>query len=91
VTQLRTNILLAMLGILAVAVQIISTRWGLIGDFAGGLLCGLIVLGGMRVLALEIEHAFLPPLVAGGASLLGLGVGIVGSNVTYPGVSWVAP
>ena len=29
-TQLRTNVLLAVLGILAAAVQLISTRWGLI-------------------------------------------------------------
>jgi hypothetical protein len=91
VTQLRTNVLLGVLGILAAAVQIISTRWGLIGDLAGGLLCGLIILGGMRVLALEINHAYLAPLVAGGASLLGLAFGIAGSNVTYPRVSWVAP
>ena len=90
-TQLRTNVLLAVLGILAAAVQIISTRWGLIGGLAGGLLCGLIILGGMRVLALEIEHAYLPPLVAGGASLLGLAFGIAGSNVTYPRVCWAAP
>lgn len=90
-TQLRSNVLLAVLGILAAAVQLISARWRLSGDLAGGFLSGLIILGGMRALALEIEHIYLPPLVAVGASLLGLALGIAGSSVAYPRVFFIAP
>jgi hypothetical protein len=90
-TQLRIGILLAPLSILAAAAQLVATRWGLVGDLAGGLLCGLLVLAGMRVFALETEHLYLPPLAAAAASLLGLGFGIIGSGISYPHGAWAAP
>jgi hypothetical protein len=90
VTTLRTNVLLAALGIFAVAAQLIATRWGLIGDLAGGFLCGLIILAGMRVLALEAEHIYLPLLVASAASLLGLVFGVLGSDIAYSRAAWTA-
>lgn len=90
-TQLRTNILLAALGILAATAQLAVTRWGLIGDFAGGCLCGVILLTGMRVLALEAELIYLPAMFAAAASLVGLALGKAGSGVTYPSAVWAAP
>jgi hypothetical protein len=91
VTQLRTVILLAALGVLAAAAQLTATRWGLIGDLVGGVLCGCILLGGMRLFALDTERIYLPPLVAAVASLLGLVLEKAGSNITYSPVAWTAP
>jgi hypothetical protein len=91
VTQMRTCILLVALGILAAAVQVVATRWGIVGYLAGGLLSGVLIVAGMRVLALEIEKLYLPPLVAAAASLLGLLLGMAGSGVTYSRVVWAAP
>ncbi|MCU1224435.1 MAG: hypothetical protein JWQ42_2528 [Edaphobacter sp.] len=90
-TRLRTNALLAALGIPAAAAQLVATRWGLAGNIVGGFLCGVLVLAGMRVLALEIENIYLPPLVAAVASLLGLVFGVAGSDVVYPPTAWIAP
>jgi len=90
-TKLRTNVLLAALGVLSAAAQLIATRYGIIGDLAGGFLCGVIILAGMRLLALETEHIYLPPLVAAAASLLGLGFGIAGSGVNYSPIVCLAP
>ncbi len=89
-TQLRTNLLLAALGILAAAAQLIATHWGLIGDLAGGFLCGIIILAGTYVLALEITQIYLPPFVAVVASLLGLGLGLVGAEINYTPATWFA-
>ena len=90
-TKLRTNGLLVALGILAGAAQLVAMHWGLVGDLAGGFLCGVLVLAGMRVLALEIENVWLPPLVAAAASLLGLILGVVESDTNYPPTAWMAP
>jgi hypothetical protein len=49
------------------------------------------MLAGMRVLALEIESIWLPPLVAVATSLLGLVFGGAGSDTTYPPMFWMAP
>lgn len=90
-TSLRTNILLASLGIFAAAEQLITTRWGLASNLTGGLLCGLIILIGMKLLALKSEQTWLPPLVAAAASLLGLGFGIAGAGASYSSPAWTAP
>jgi len=91
VTQLRSIVLLAALGILAAAVQLIATRWGLAGDLAGGFLCGMIIFAGIRLLALEVENIYLPSLVAIAASLLGLAFGIAGTGIVYPHAAWASP
>lgn len=90
-TKLQTNVLLAALGVLAAAAQLIATRYGITGDLVGGLLCSVIILAGMRLLALETEHMYLPPLVAAVASLFGLGFGIAGSGVNYSPIVWLTP
>jgi hypothetical protein len=91
VTQLRTNILLVALGILAATSQLVVTRWGVIGDLAGGCLCGVILLAGIRVLALRAERLYLPSLAAAAASLLGLALAKAGSGLAYPSAVWAAP
>jgi hypothetical protein len=91
VTQLRSNIFLVPLGILAVVVQLVATRWGLVGAFAGGFLSGVLIIAGMRVLALEIENIYLPLFIAIPASLVGLAFGIAGWNAPCPSVAWTAP
>lgn len=90
-TSLRTYILLAALGMFAAVAQLIAIRWGLAGDLVGGFLCGLMILGGMGIFALHSGQAWLPPLVAAAASLLGLGFGMVGMNASYPPAAWTAP
>ena len=55
-TRLRTYVLLTALGVFAAIMQLVATRWGLVGDLAGGLLCGVILLGGMRAFAFDVEH-----------------------------------
>ena len=63
-TRLRTYVLLTALGVFAAIMQLVATRWGLVGDLVGGLLCGAILLGGMRAFAFDVEHIYLLPLVA---------------------------
>ncbi len=90
-TQLRTNIPLVALGILAATAQLVAARWGVIADLAGGCFCGVILLAGMRVLALETKRLYMPPIVAAAASLLGLALAETGSGVVYPPAVWTAP
>lgn len=90
-TQMRNYVLLAALGILAAIAQLVATRWGLVGDLAGALLSGLLVLVGTRVLVLEIEKFYLLPIVAAVASSCGLGFAIAGSDVATPHIAWMAP
>jgi hypothetical protein len=90
-TSLRTNILLATLGIFAAAAQLIATRWGLTGDIVGGFLCGLIVMAGLRMFALEPERSLLPTLVAAAASLSGLGLRLAGADTPHPPAVWASP
>lgn len=90
-TQMRNYVLLAALGILAATVQLVATRWGFAGDLVGGLLSGVLVLVGIRVLALEIEKTYLPPIVAAVASLSGIAFTMAGSDVTTPHIAWMAP
>lgn len=90
-TLLRTRILLAAFGIFAAAAQLIATRWGLIGDSVGGFCCGLIVLAGKNILASESAITYFPPLLAALASLAGLGIGMAGSEISYPNAAWLAP
>ena len=89
-TRLRTNVLLAALAIFAAAAQLVSMRWGLIGNLFGGLLCGVILVAGMSLFAVETEQMYLPPLVAATASLIGLGLGIAGSGIAYSSAAWIA-
>jgi len=91
VTELRTNIQIAALGILAATAQLMAARWGLIGILAGGCLCGVILLAGMRVLVLESGRIYLPPIAAAAASLLGIVLAEAGSGVTYTPAAWSAP
>lgn len=90
-TETRTNILLAALAILGAIMQLVATRWGLVGDLAGGLLCGIIILIGMRILAIEIDFVYLPSLVAIAASILGLVLAITGTGISHPKAAWLAP
>ncbi len=89
--QLRTQVLLAALCILAAAVQLLATGWGLVGDLIGGFLSGVLTLLGTRVLAIETENVFLLPFVAAAASLLGLFFGMAGTARVYPPATWAAP
>ncbi len=89
-TQMRNSVLLAALAILAAAAQLVATRWGLVGDLAGGFLSGVLVLVGTRVLMLEIEKTYLMPILAAVASLCGLASAIVGSDLTTPHTAWTA-
>jgi len=91
VTRMRTGVLLLPLGILAAAVQLVSARWGLAGALAGGFLCGVLTIAGMRALALESENIYLPPLAAAASSVLGLLLGISAAGAAYPHAAWVAP
>jgi hypothetical protein len=91
VTQLRTTVLLISLGILGGAEQLVATGWGLVGNLIGGLLCGFILLAGIRALALDVERLYLPPLVAAVASLLGLVLAKGGANVAVLSAAWAAP
>src|SRR5579859_4233027 len=68
-----------------------AARWGLIGILAGGCLCGVILLAGMRVLVLESGRIYLPPIAAAAASLLGIVLAEAGSGVTYTPAAWSAP
>ena len=90
-TRMRIGFLLLPLGILAAAVQLVSTRWGLAGALAGGFLCGILTIAGMRALALESENVYLPPLAAAASSVLGLLLGISAAGATYPHAAWTAP
>lgn len=90
-THLRDNLLLVALGILSAIAQLVAMRWGLAGDLVGGLLCGGIILMGARILALEIEHIYLPSLVAAAGSLLGFAFGMAGSVTVYPPIAWASP
>lgn len=90
-TQLRTNIPIAALGILAATTQLMAARWGVIACLAGGCFCGVILLAGMRMFALETERLYLPPIAAAAASLLGLALAEAGSGVAYPRAVWAAP
>ena len=90
-TRLRTYVLLTALGVFAAVVQLVATRWGLVGDLAGGLLCGVILLGGMRAFAFDVEQIYLAPVVAAAASLLGLAFEKAGSEVIYSSAAWAAP
>src|ERR1700761_4064895 len=89
--RLLTYVLLIALGVFAAIVQLVATRWGLVGDLAGGLLCGAILLGGIRAFAFDVEPVYLPPLVAAAASLLGLAFEKAGSEVIYSPAAWAAP
>lgn len=90
-TRMRHYVLLAALGILAAIAQLVPTRWGLVGDLAGGLLAGVLVLIGTRVLALEIEKTYLLPTVAAVASLSGVTFAMTASDVATPHLAWTAP
>jgi hypothetical protein len=91
VIRTRTYVFLAALCLLASAVQIVAVQWGLLSLLFGGLLSGLILLAGIRLLALEIDVLYLSPLVAACASLLGLAVGLAGADVKFPAAAWSAP
>lgn len=92
---LRTNVLLVVqltvLGILAAAAQLIATRWGFLGELAGGLLGGIIILAGWQIFALGTERIYLLSLVAAAASLLGVAFAIAGAGVSYMPAVWAAP
>jgi hypothetical protein len=91
VTKMQTSILLVPLGVLAAAAQLIATRWGLAGEIAGGFLCGVLIVAGMRLLAPDGENLWLPALVAAAASVAGLIPGIAGPGVAPSHVAWAAP
>jgi len=91
VTRLRNYVLLVALGIVAATAQLVATRWGLAGALAGGFLCGLLVLAGIRVLALQIGNLYLPSIVAAAAVLPGVLFAMAGSDVAWPRTVWMAP
>jgi hypothetical protein len=90
-TEMRRSILLTALAILAAVAQLAATQWGLIGGLAGGLLCGITVFIGMRLLNIETDHIFLPSLIAIAASTLGLALAFAGTGNAYPLAAWFAP
>lgn len=90
-TRMRNCVLLAALGILAAIVQLVATRWGLASDLVGGFLSGVFVLMSIRVLAIEVEKKILPPIVASVASLSGLTIAMVGSDLAPSHIAWMAP
>jgi hypothetical protein len=87
----RTRILLASLGIFSAVLQLIATHWGLAGALTGGLLCGMIVLAGVRIFTHPHDQDYWPPLVAIAASLLGLIMGVTGAGDAYAPAAWAAP
>jgi hypothetical protein len=91
VTKLRNHVLLVALGILAATAQLVAMRWGLAGALIGGILCGVLVLTGMRVFALEIENIYLPSLVAAASALPGVAFAMTGSDIAGSRIVWVAP
>jgi hypothetical protein len=88
---MRSYLLLGALAVLTAVVQLIATPWGAVGDLAGGLLCGIAVIAGLRVLAIEREPTFVPPLVAAVGSSLGLLLGAAGTGTRISGMAWFAP
>jgi hypothetical protein len=90
-TATRSKVLLLPVGILAATAQLLAGRWGLTSILAGGVLAGGIVLAGERLLSLEVEPAYLSPLVSAAASLLGLGFGEAGSGLHLVPEIWIAP
>lgn len=90
-TEMRNNLILATLAVLSAIIQLVATRWGLVGDLAGGLLCGITILISMRLLAIETNSLYIPPLVAVLASALGLAMAIVGAGIAHPPTIWLAP
>lgn len=90
-TSPRSIVFSAALCVLAAVAQVLAMQWGLIGDLAGGLLAGGISLTGMRMLALETKHLYLPLLVAVAASSLGIVLGLLGGGFSYSPAFWIAP
>ncbi len=90
-TELRKHVLLISLGLLAAALQLVAIRWHVEGCFVGALLAGTLIYLGERILSLQVISIGLSPLVAGFASLLGLGSGLAGSETALPHVVWLAP
>jgi hypothetical protein len=90
-TEMRRNVLFAALAILAAVAQLAAAQWGLIGDLIGGLLCGIIILAGVRIFAIETDHLYLSPLVAIATSILGLALAFAGTGKPSPLAAWMAP
>jgi hypothetical protein len=90
-TESRKHVLLIALGLLAAAFQLVAIRWDVAGCFVGALVAGTLIYGGERILSLESMSIWLSPLVAGFASVLGLGSGLAGRETALPPVVWLAP
>jgi hypothetical protein len=89
---MRSHLLLGALAVLAAVMQLIAaTQWGLAGALAGGLLCGIVVAAGARLLALEVERKLLIALAAAIASLLGLLLASAGAGLRVAPWAWLSP
>jgi len=89
--EMRSPLMLAALAILSAVVELIAARWGAVGAVAGGLLCGLTVLAGARVLANDAVPLYELLLAGCGGSLLGLTLGAAGAGMRMIGLVWFAP
>ena len=90
-SDLRKYILLSAWSLVGVVIQIAALQWTLLGNLAGAILCGAIVLVGERVLQVTTSSPWFGSFLAALASLLGTALGVTASDVPLPSLLWISP
>lgn len=89
--ETQSHILLGALALLAAVVQLMATRWGTGGTLIGGLLCGMAIVAGTRVLQPGGEPRWTLVPAAAAASAVGLLLASSGTGVAMTVAVWLAP